>query len=165
MADRDYDAGEEILFSYGSYTNDFLLVEYGFFLDSSDSDGVTIDSVILALLDANQTQELKDSGLLGNYVLSSPALLCHRTQCALRAALLPSRQLNRFIRGESDGEKEQPAVDQLAKRGLQKYADEVIAAQVSQLTLMSQQGIMGASSCLGRWHQIENILTQSLREL
>lgn len=37
-ADVDIDKGEEVLFTYGSYDNDYLMVEYGFILRETEHD-------------------------------------------------------------------------------------------------------------------------------
>ncbi|GES60059.1 ribosomal N-lysine methyltransferase [Aspergillus terreus] len=46
-ANRRYEKGEEIYMSYGPHSNDFLLVEYGFFLDDNPNDAIFLDDIIL----------------------------------------------------------------------------------------------------------------------
>ncbi|KAL4878825.1 hypothetical protein BJY04DRAFT_194677 [Aspergillus karnatakaensis] len=66
-ATRRYANGEEVYMSYGSHSNDFLLVEYGFCLDSNPSDSVFLDPIILSELNEAQKQDLAANGCLGNY--------------------------------------------------------------------------------------------------
>ncbi|KAL3445630.1 hypothetical protein BJX65DRAFT_144263 [Aspergillus insuetus] len=71
-ATRRYEKGEEVYMSYGSHTNDFLLVEYGFCPDDNPSDSVYLDDLIIADLSAEQKEALDAHDCLGNYeVLSS----------------------------------------------------------------------------------------------
>ncbi|KAL4889503.1 hypothetical protein BDV59DRAFT_116587 [Aspergillus ambiguus] len=53
-ANRRYEKGEEIYMSYGPHSNDFLLVEYGFFLDDNPCDAIFLDDIILR--DFTQTE-------------------------------------------------------------------------------------------------------------
>ncbi|OCT48403.1 hypothetical protein CLCR_04216 [Cladophialophora carrionii] len=64
-------AGTELFISYGSHSNDFLLVEYGFILpDGANAhDTLLLDDVVLALFSPEQTDVLDAAGYLGNYVL------------------------------------------------------------------------------------------------
>ncbi|KAL4807604.1 hypothetical protein BDV18DRAFT_106062 [Aspergillus unguis] len=70
-ASRQYEKGEEIYMSYGSHSNDFLLVEYGFYLEDNPSDAVYLDGIILADLDAGQTKDLAEYDYFGNFELTS----------------------------------------------------------------------------------------------
>ncbi|KAF2109749.1 hypothetical protein BDV96DRAFT_233917 [Lophiotrema nucula] len=107
-ADRDYKAGEEVYVSYGPHTNDFLLVEYGFILESNKCDAIPLDLVILPLLKPSQVDVLKEDGFHGNYTLTTTTpYACHRTQAVLRLLTLPERRYAAFVAASDDG-----AVDQ-----------------------------------------------------
>lgn len=154
-------AGEEILFSYGLYTNDFLLVEYGFILGDSSSDAVCIDAAIEKHLNPGQRQMLEDANMLGNYTLQPPATLCHRTQCALRAMKVEPRRFWRFARGESDGEEEQAEVAALAANLLDEYRTDVAVKQAAEMRHLAEKGKIGAGACLQRWTEIADIIQRA----
>ncbi|EXJ54410.1 hypothetical protein A1O7_09749 [Cladophialophora yegresii CBS 114405] len=65
--------GTELFISYGSHSNDFLLVEYGFILPEGHNahDALILDEVVLPLFDPEQTAVLEAAGYLGNYVLAA----------------------------------------------------------------------------------------------
>ncbi|KAL9099888.1 MAG: hypothetical protein Q9163_004663 [Psora crenata] len=65
-SDRVYDAGEEIFTSYGGHSNDFLLVEYGFFLERNRWDTLPLDHLITQVfIDEGERKRLADAGYLG----------------------------------------------------------------------------------------------------
>ncbi|KAL4750516.1 hypothetical protein BDW72DRAFT_213384 [Aspergillus terricola var. indicus] len=70
-AGRPYEKGEEIYMSYGPHSNDFLLVEYGFYLDDNPSDGVYLDNIILPELTRFEKKELAGKECLGNYEITA----------------------------------------------------------------------------------------------
>jgi hypothetical protein len=137
-ADRGYKAGEEIFISYGSHTNDFLLVEYGFILDSNKNDSIPLDHLLLPLLSSVQVDALKEDGFHGNYTLSSiEPFICHRTQAILRLLILDSRRYALFVSGDDDGSKEQGQVDEHVVGILTKYSRQIMDTldEVEQLTV------------------------------
>ncbi|KAF2820058.1 SET domain-containing protein [Ophiobolus disseminans] len=126
-ADRDYKAGEEVYVSYGSHTNDFLLVEYGFILDSNQNDSIPLDHLLLSLLSKEQADALIEDGFYGNYTLSTKEpTTCHRTQAVLRLLILDNRRYSAFVGGDDDGSKEQGKVDQYLEGILTKYSRRIM---------------------------------------
>jgi hypothetical protein len=100
--------GEEILATYGSHSNDKLLVHYGFICTASDGgpspdDGIRLDDLIIPKLEPATRDQLQDVGFLGNYNLS-PATneICFKTEVAVRAALLSSNEWEYFISNGED---------------------------------------------------------------
>ncbi|PYH85959.1 ribosomal N-lysine methyltransferase [Aspergillus uvarum CBS 121591] len=71
-ATRQYDQGEEIFMSYGSHSNDFLFVEYGFFLPTNPSDSIYLDDIIFQDLTIEQKKDLIGQDLFGNFELTLP---------------------------------------------------------------------------------------------
>ncbi|OJJ97149.1 hypothetical protein ASPACDRAFT_80639 [Aspergillus aculeatus ATCC 16872] len=71
-ATRQYDLNEEIFMSYGSHSNDFLFVEYGFFLPTNPSDSIYLDDIIFQDLTIEQKKDLIGQDLFGNFELTSP---------------------------------------------------------------------------------------------
>ncbi|KAF2228974.1 SET domain-containing protein [Viridothelium virens] len=97
--ERDYAEGEQVCVSYGTFDNDFLLVDYGFILPHShdpdivSADAISLDHHILPRCTPHQLTLLKSTGYHSNYVLhssSAPYVAsstswqpCHRTEVAL----------------------------------------------------------------------------------
>lgn len=122
--DRAYATGEEVFICYGRHGNDFLLVEYGFVLDSNKWDEVGLDELILPELTQRQKDYLDEAGFLGKYVLDAETV-CYRTQVALRILCLSLRDWRRFVAGEDDGEARQDKVDDLLVSILRKYIERI----------------------------------------
>lgn len=129
-ADRAYKAGEEVFVSYGAHTNDFLLAEYGFILDSNMRDAIPLDHLILPLLDKEQVKALKEDGFYGNYTLfakeNGDDTVCHRTQAVLRLLVLDSKRYAAFVGGDDDGAREQGRLYEYLVGLLTKYSREVM---------------------------------------
>ncbi|CAG8144510.1 unnamed protein product [Penicillium nalgiovense] len=68
------DAGDEVLMSYGSHPNDYLFVEYGFFLDQNESDAVYLDDVVFQDLSVDDKEALRIHGYYGHYEINSSGL-------------------------------------------------------------------------------------------
>jgi hypothetical protein len=126
-ADREYKAGEEVFVSYGTHTNDFLLVEYGFILESNRNDSIPLDHLLLPLLSKEQAEALKEDGFHGSYTLSSEEpTICHRTEAVLRLLVLDNRRYSSFVGGNDDGSKEQGRVNTYLVQILTKYSRQII---------------------------------------
>jgi hypothetical protein len=98
--ERDYDAGEEIVTSYGAHGEDTLMVEYGFLMggDTNSWDGVGIDGVVLATLNAEEKKLLEDYGFLGGYTMRRDGV-CWRTEVAARCMVMEVAKWDRFVVG------------------------------------------------------------------
>lgn len=126
-ADREYKAGEEVFVSYGTHTNDFLLVEYGFILGSNHNDAIPLDHLLLPLLSDERKAALKEDGFHGKYTLfTKEPTICHRTQAVLRLLLLDNRRYSAFVGGDDDGSKEQARVNDYLAGILTKYSRQII---------------------------------------
>ncbi|CAF9931011.1 MAG: hypothetical protein HETSPECPRED_007771 [Heterodermia speciosa] len=165
-ANRAYEPGEEVFVSYGSHSNDFLLVEYGFVLDSNRWDYVPIhDTLIPDILNhKSQRQKLDRVGYLGNYTLTSDGV-CHRTQVAIRGLILDDKDFRRFVHGQEnfDERDEAQANEFIATKVLQVYnweAEEALQAlkRVDDIGIQVQKGIM-----MKRWVQIRNMIQRAHR--
>lgn len=187
-ADRSYKAGEEVFVSYGAHTNDFLLAEYGFILESNMRDAIPLDHVILPLLDAEQTQALKEDGFYGNYTLfklGGTEIICHRTQAVLRLLVLDSKRYSAFVGGfDHDVEREQEKcfgylVDLLTKysRQVMDILEEAEALKVdaaangkrrARSSIDAVELSIGAGqkdTLVRRWKQIRDIVNGAIEEL
>lgn len=175
---RAYEKGDEVHISYGSHSNDFLLVEYGFVLARNHWDEVHLDDVILPALSRRQREELEDVGFLGNYVLDNDTL-CHRTQVALRQMAVTGRyggltvdEWRKFVSGLDDGEKSQAKVDALAVGLLEKYEATIKTKEkeVRKLRFQEEDGDedMNESrreTLLRRWEQIRGLVKATIERL
>ncbi|ESU14425.1 hypothetical protein FGSG_08862 [Fusarium graminearum PH-1] len=121
QTDRVYKQGEEVYVSYGPHSNDFLLTEYGFILDTNRWDEVYLDEVILPLLNKTQRAELESVGFLGRYTLDDQTPGCHRTQVALRMLCCTPGQWQRFFDACEDGRSSQAEVDGILLSALKDF--------------------------------------------
>ncbi|KZM23298.1 uncharacterized protein EKO05_0004501 [Ascochyta rabiei] len=187
-ADRAYQAGEEVYVSYGAHTNDFLLAEYGFILESNMRDAVPLDHLILPLLDKEQTQALKEDGFYGNYTLfagGASETICHRTQAVLRLLVLDSKRYSAFVGGDDDGDREQGRLYGYLVGLLTKYSRQVMDV-LEEAEGLKVDGVEGErktrlrsksgdveppvrsgqkDNLVRRWKQIRDIVNGAIEEL
>jgi hypothetical protein len=176
---RAYDKGDEVHISYGSHTNDFLLVEYGFILAENHWDEARLDEdVIMPALSRRQKEELEDVGFLGNYVLDSDTL-CHRTQVALRQMAVTSSyggltmaEWRDFVSGLDDGDKSQAKVDALAVGLLEKYKATIKTKEkeLRKLRFQEEDGDQDMNesrreTLVRRWGQIRTLVEATIERL
>lgn len=176
---RAYEKGDEVHISYGSHSNDFLLVEYGFVLARNHWDEVRLDDdVVLPALTRRQREELEDVGFLGNYVLDNDTL-CHRTQVALRQMAVTGRyggltmdEWRKFVSGLDDGEKSQAKVDALAVGLLEKYEATIKTKEkeLRKLRFQEEDGDEDMNESrremlLKRWVQIGGLVKATIERL
>ena len=167
-ADRAYKAGEEVYFSYGSHTNDFLLVEYGFILEKNRCDSLPLDHLILSQLSSDQARVLKEDGFYGSYTLSPTApTICHRTQAVIRLLTLPSRRYTAFISGTDEGAGDQGKVNEYIIGLLVKYERQImeILEEVEDLKIDDEVKSGQKDTLLRRWKQIRHIVKTGVSEL
>ncbi|KAF9735393.1 hypothetical protein PMIN06_002621 [Paraphaeosphaeria minitans] len=160
-ADRVYKAGEEVYVSYGSHTNDFLLVEYGFILDSNGCDSLPLDHLILSQLSSDQVQVLKEDGFYGSYTLSpTTPTLCYRTQAVVRLLTLPSRRYTAFVSGTDEGTGDQGKVNEYVIGLLVKYKRQImeIVEEVDGLKTGVDVTTGQKDALLRRWKQVRAIV-------
>jgi hypothetical protein len=161
--DRAYAKGEEVVICYGRHGNDFLLVEYGFVFDANQWDEVELDETILPELTARQKEELDEFGFLGKYQLDAEEV-CYRTQVALRAIYLPSREWRRVAQGEDDGEGHQEKVDELLVSILKKYVVR-INDRLEKIGLLEEGEPCQRDMLRLRWHQIRGLVERTIKRL
>ncbi|KAK3685221.1 hypothetical protein B0T22DRAFT_409442 [Podospora appendiculata] len=165
MADREYHKGEEVHISYGDYSNDFLLAEYGFVMARNRWDAVCLDDVLLPRLSARQKKELEDGGFLGGYLLTAEGGACARTRVALR---LLARAGTRSRKSSGAGDEEDmdwKGTDIWLIRVLEDLAEVarktmVTIADLEQVGLASQRELLAL-----RWGQIEVAAVHATKQL
>ncbi|KAK9617800.1 hypothetical protein V6Z94_004856 [Aspergillus fumigatus] len=99
-ASRRYEKGEEIFMSYGAHSNDFLFVEYGFFLDHNESDVIFLDDIISHNLSEAEREELASQQGLEDYQLT-PYGVCSRTINAACVKYMPSNDFRSHVHGRA----------------------------------------------------------------
>ena len=173
--------GAELFISYGSHSNDFLLVEYGFTLPENAHAVVALDEVILPLLSAEQKNILKWADYLGNYVLShqtegldededgdvdASEMACYRTTTALRLLCMPLRKWKRELsRGFDDSDSFQEQMNELLGSALKTYAD-FAEKKLQQISLLGDKGLASQKDVLTtRWKEILSQLTMAMERL
>ncbi|KAH6874898.1 hypothetical protein B0T10DRAFT_610456 [Thelonectria olida] len=163
-ADRVYKAGEEVFVSYGPHSNDFLLTEYGFILDTNRWDEVHLDDVIIPMLNKTQRSDLKSVGFLGRYTLDDQTLGCHRTQVALRMLCCTPRQWQRFFDAEDDGASTQVEVDDLLLTALNSYLS-IIEKALRRIDGLEVGLDIQREWLRSRWEQIKTMVQGTIDQL
>lgn len=123
MTSCKYLPGEELYFSYGPHSNEFLLCEYGFALPQNKWNYVDISDFIIPLLRPLQVEYLKACGYYGDYTVIKSGM-SFRTEIALatlqESTPRDSRRLKTFIDGISDGQVYAYKLKELLRKILQK---------------------------------------------
>lgn len=184
--DRTYKAGEEVFVSYGPHTNDFLLAEYGFILESNLRDAIPLDHILVPLLDREQTQALREDGFYGNYTLFAKGgneTICHRTQAVLRLLVLDSKRYSAFVGGDDDGDREQGRLYGYLVGLLTKYSRQVMdILEEAEALKVNEVGETEAEApetskagsdvraghketLVRRWRQIRDVVNGAIEEL
>ena len=125
-ADRDYAEAEEVTMNYGGHSNDFLLVEYGFLMDTNKYDSIKLDGLVLPMLVDDRRGVLETHGYLGNYTLDADGV-CFRTQAALRAQIRSKRQLEKFLNGSDDGDADDKKATEVCARVVRRGIEQADA--------------------------------------
>jgi hypothetical protein len=152
FADRSYRVGEEVSFCYGGHSNDTLLVEYGFIMASNTWDDIILDDIIMPRLVSEQQAWLDGHHMLGEYRMDAQGV-CHRTEAALRATILPYSKWVMFAQGDDDGHDSQVTVDQLLHSILSTYIEHTNAVMFGLIDL----NLGDNHPLLQRWLQVATV--------
>ncbi|KAI9652576.1 MAG: hypothetical protein M1831_006679 [Alyxoria varia] len=138
-ANRHYEKGEEIHVTYGSYSNDFLLVEYGFLPPNNPADSIALDEYFSSYMNTDREELLRELDMLGNYTIytsqpnstdskdsSTSPLPCHRTQTALRALLSDVQVPREHIRTYAQTGEDHPDADPEIERRVRRLLGDVL---------------------------------------
>ncbi|KAF9892501.1 hypothetical protein FE257_001610 [Aspergillus nanangensis] len=99
-ATRRYEKGEEIYMSYGAHSNDFLLVEYGFYLDNNHNDSIYLDDILLRQLSPQERKALASESCLGNFEVTNAGPSTNIEVAACLKYML-RRDWRRYVDGQS----------------------------------------------------------------
>ncbi|KAK0668130.1 hypothetical protein QBC41DRAFT_347443 [Cercophora samala] len=161
-ADRSYKRGEEVYICYGTHSNDFLMVEYGFCPEENKWDEVCVDEVVLEEMTEKEKERLEERDFLGRYLIDERNLGgCWRTRVALMVKCVSGSEWERLVgEGEDGGEEVQKMVDRVMVRIMNKFLKRCREA-IGELEGVGASGEM----VLMRWRQIERLVEKSLEEL
>lgn len=163
---RDHEAGEEIFISYGSHSNDFLLVQYGFVLPSTSNpwDEICLDPYIIPqLIAAGQKDRLEEAGFWGRYMLDSETP-CYRTDVALRSLCLTPTQWQAVLDGERDEDEDREVMNKELLKVLERAAADAAAKLETLSTLAAGEEAMRLS-LKSRWLQMGALLRRTISRL
>ncbi|RLM01738.1 hypothetical protein CFD26_103576 [Aspergillus turcosus] len=159
------DSGEEIYMSYGPHPNDFLLVEYGFYLEENGSEAIYLDDIIFRDLSASLQEELYLQQYYGNYEVTATGA-CYRTEIAACLKYMTRRDWRNYALGYStkgcDTQKSNATIQEWI-RAYAKEADTTIAALEALGSRDIDQKCNGkVSTLLRRWKQIKALCDKAL---
>ncbi|KAL9054969.1 MAG: hypothetical protein Q9162_003824 [Coniocarpon cinnabarinum] len=173
VAARDYEPGEEVFVTYGNYGNEFLLVEYGFMMDPNVCDTVALDQYVIPEFNKAQRALVEEANMFGNYNLHAsnspsnvtPPTYCYRTQCALRALVLPPAKAKEYIdsggeSGDNEIPNERKKIDDMWKHICGHVFENVLKCKNSVETDLAE----GAPQeiLLARWNQISDMVYDTI---
>ncbi|KAL5335404.1 hypothetical protein BJX70DRAFT_401611 [Aspergillus crustosus] len=169
-ATKRYEKGEEVYMSYGSHSNDFLLVEYGFYLDNNPSDSIYLDPITLSDLTRAEKKELAAQGHLGNYQITSSGP-SPSTVAAATIKYMSRKDWKSYVAGTSekgmDGRKTAEVVGSWAEKYLYECGvmiDAIInlSAKYDGESAEFEATKEKLTLLLARWNQIQSLLESIL---
>ncbi|KAJ5110909.1 hypothetical protein N7532_001444 [Penicillium argentinense] len=166
-ATENYESGDEVYMNYGSHPNDFLLTEYGFFLDKHDSDCIYLDDIIFRdLASPEKQEELWLNQYYGDYSVTSDGV-CYRTEVAACLVYMEEEQWrNHVLEGSEEGFDEKKT-NIIIQGWLKAYLSEA-EVTVSALHTAMKSGAVPeahhgkAEALIRRWAQIHRVLEGAL---
>lgn len=161
VTDREYAKGEEVVVSYGSHSNDFLLLEYGFTLKDNSHDFLRLDHLFLPRLTDAQKNFLEEFNYLGNYSLYEFGT-CWRTEVALTVLTLGQATARKFLNGQKLQKSQYLAIDKQRVGILEEFFGES-EKMVKHLEDLHRKGEEVPWTLIGRWTEIIDALGDKKR--
>lgn len=107
ITNSKYSTNDQLLFSYGPHSNEFLLCEYGFTLSQNKWNYLDISNFIIPLLKPKQIEFLKEFDYFDDYTITESSGISFRTEIAFATLQEPlpkeSTRLKSLINGIIDG--------------------------------------------------------------
>lgn len=163
-ADRVIQEGEEVFISYGNHSNDFLLAEYGFCLETNQWDVVSLDSVLSPLFDEERRRLLEEADFWEHYTLDVDSV-CYRTQVAVRLLSMPSEL---WCVSMKSGFNEEDEYQELADHTLANILEvflERIYGKMEELRSLDSRLTCEKDVLTRRWTQILSLVNTGLHRL
>lgn len=162
--------GDELFIRYGSHSNDFLLVEYGFTLPGGMNrwDDICLDPYMSSLFGPGRKRTLQEAGFWGGYMLDSETA-CYRTQTALRLLCLPDATWRAVLDGQRDENEDAEAVDKELLKVLRRCEKDIKSKVMDLDRCMAGNDMAGneemASSLRRRWLQMKELVVTTMARL
>lgn len=163
---REHEVGEEIFISYGSHSNDVLLVQYGFTLPAPINpwDELCLDRYLCPrLIAAKQKDRLEDAGFWEKYMLDSTTP-CYRTEVALRSLCLTPVQWQAVL----DGERDEDADRQIMNEELLKIlhlAEQDVHRHLDNLDILTAGDDEMRETLKARWNQLGTLIAHAIERI
>ncbi|KAJ5624579.1 hypothetical protein N7510_000888 [Penicillium lagena] len=168
LASEAYKAGEEVFISYGSHPNDFLLAEYGFFLDENSSDAIYLDDIVFQDIKNHEKREqLWMNQYYGNYHVTRQGV-CYRTEVAACLTYMNEEDWqNHVLEGSSQGLDEATSEDTI-KIWIRAYRNEADTSMAALRTVIDgspelREHRQKLEMLLRRWVQIWDLCDRALK--
>jgi hypothetical protein len=157
--------GDELFIRYGSHSNDFLLVEYGFTLPGSMNpwDEVCLDEYLCPRFTKKQRAELEEAGFWAKYMLDS-STACYRTHTALRMLCCSYTRWRDVLEGLRGEDEDQEAVDEELVEVLKK-CDEDVWRNLTELEDCTAGNGEMKIALKDRWCQMRDMVGTTLARL
>ncbi|KAL4924917.1 uncharacterized protein BDV17DRAFT_202253 [Aspergillus undulatus] len=164
-AAKAYEAGDEIFMSYGPHPNDFLLTEYGFYLNDNESETLYLDDLVFQDIGPSLQEELELQQYLGNYQVTA-AGVCYRTEIAACIKYMPLEDWRNYVLGYSTRGVDAKKSEGVIRGWIRTYVEEVES-------VIQELGNVGSSQIgqdhqdkvqmlLRRWWQIKDLCRVAL---
>ncbi|KAI9375968.1 hypothetical protein BJX61DRAFT_492066 [Aspergillus egyptiacus] len=172
-ATRRIEKGEEVHISYGSHTNDYLFIEYGFFLDHNPSDAIFLDDLIFRELTESELETLRYHDLYGDYKLTHHGA-CPRTQAVACIRYMSSRKWEDYVLHHSLNNTDREIMTDIINGWVRAYLKEcdstiqtlsTMRREVSSVPATNGEGAsvpVKLSTLLKRWEQIRCLCEATL---
>ncbi|KAL4799389.1 hypothetical protein BDV19DRAFT_258128 [Aspergillus venezuelensis] len=167
-AAKSYETGEEIFMSYGPHPNDFLFIEYGFFLDENESETLYLDDIIFQDLTLALQEELNLQQYFGNYQVTT-AGVCYRTEIAACMKYMPLQDWQKYVLGYSTRGVDANKSEDVIRGWIRRYIEETDLTIEELMNLGSsevdQENKDKVQMLLRRWRQIKDLCSIALENV
>ncbi|EYE98074.1 SET domain-containing protein [Aspergillus ruber CBS 135680] len=164
-ANRRIEKDEEIYISYGAHTNDFLLIEYGFFLDQNVCDAVYLDNIICRELSPVDEEELKQRDYYGNYEIT-PTGSCRRLGAVACMKYMDRNDWRSMMDSNSnkgiDIQKTAKAISDWINAYLKECETSIESLETNIAAEQDERRSARVSMILNRWKQIKSLCEGAL---
>ncbi|BCR91601.1 uncharacterized protein ACHE_70444S [Aspergillus chevalieri] len=159
---ESYVEGEEVYMSYGPHPNDFLLAEYGFFLDKNECETLYLDDIIFRDLGPSLQEELNLHQYYGNYQVTSTGA-CYRTEIAACIKYMTPKEWQNYVLGYSTKGVDDKKTETIIREWIKAYGEEANTTIAKLGDIRSSSETDGkVEMLLKRWKQIYDLCQQAV---
>ncbi|KAL4975587.1 hypothetical protein BDW66DRAFT_137210 [Aspergillus desertorum] len=165
QAAERYEEDEEIYMSYGPHSNDFLLVEYGFYLEDNLSDGVYLDDVILPELTRSEKRDLAERECFGNFEITASGA-DSSTMAAASIKYMSRPKWREYVAGVSEAGFDASKTAGIVRGWIGVYLRECTTTIASLVEVSkSEKEKDKVDLVLARWKQIHRLCERALKSM